>query len=77
MSPIARRQAQHASVIQLSTERAFLAPLPLDRLPGVGPRTTAALQRFGVTMVGSSAILPGALLGPAQGTLYATRRAPD
>jgi len=39
-------------------EAAFLAPLPISRLWGVGERTAAALRDFGVTTIGDLASLP-------------------
>jgi DNA polymerase IV len=42
---------------------AFLAPLPLSRLPGCGPATAARLERVGVRSIGDLAALPDPLLG--------------
>ncbi|TVQ95549.1 MAG: DNA polymerase IV [Deltaproteobacteria bacterium] len=56
------------------TERAFLAPLPVERLPGVGPRTCERLQRMGVfTVADVVALGPAALarvLGSAGPSLH-------
>ena len=41
-----------------SGDRSFLAPLPLDRLPGVGPKTEALLRNIGVSTIGQLAELP-------------------
>jgi DNA polymerase-4 len=53
------------------TERAFLAPLPVSRLWGVGPATLQRLERMGVHTIGDVAELPEsaltAALGPALG----------
>ncbi len=53
-------------------ERAFLAPLPIGRLWGVGPVTEEALRSVGITTVGEIANLDPQLLtaklGPAAGT---------
>lgn len=39
-------------VIEPGTEAAFLAPRPVRSLPGIGPKTSAALEQIGVTTVG-------------------------
>jgi DNA polymerase-4 len=33
------------------TERTFLSPLPVERIPGIGPKTNQALQRQGIKTV--------------------------
>jgi DNA polymerase-4 len=38
-------------VIRPGTEAAFLRPLPVGRLPGIGPRTQQRLARDGITVV--------------------------
>ncbi|MFQ6672810.1 MAG: DNA polymerase IV, partial [Candidatus Tectimicrobiota bacterium] len=43
-------------------EAAFLSPLPLHRLPGVGPATLRALRALGLTTVGDLAALDRSLL---------------
>ena len=49
-------------VVEPGTEAAFLAPLPIQRLWGVGERTAAALSELGVTTMGQLAELPSDLL---------------
>ncbi len=49
-------------VVPPGEEAAFLAPLPIERLWGVGPRTAAVLHEFGVRTIGDLAALPDALL---------------
>jgi DNA polymerase-4 len=43
-------------------EAAFLAPLPIARLPGVGPKTEGKLKRLGITTIGKLSITPLSLL---------------
>lgn len=43
-------------------ERAFLAPLPLGRLPGIGPRTEAVLKNLGIETIDQLATIPQHLL---------------
>jgi DNA polymerase-4 len=58
-------------VVPPDGETAFLHPLPVERLWGVGPKTSAKLRARGLTMVGEVARLPEAalvaMLGPASG----------
>jgi len=49
-------------VVPPGHEAAFLAPLPITRLWGVGARTAEALREFGVTTVGDLAALDAAVL---------------
>jgi DNA polymerase-4 len=44
-------------VIEPGTERAFLAPLPVSRLWGVGPATLTKLERIGLRSIGDIAAL--------------------
>ncbi|MGH7256177.1 MAG: DNA polymerase Y family protein [Nitrospirales bacterium] len=39
-------------VVPPGSESAFLAPRPVSALPGIGPKTTAALERLGVRLIG-------------------------
>jgi DNA polymerase-4 len=45
-------------VVEPGDEAAFLAPLPITRLWGVGERTATALRDFGVRTIGDLAALP-------------------
>jgi len=49
-------------VVPPGEEAAFLAPLPIRRLWGVGPQAQGALAEFGVTTIGQLAALPPATL---------------
>ena len=49
-------------VVPPTQEAAFLAPLPIRRLWGVGPQSQAALADYGVTTIGQLAALPAATL---------------
>jgi DNA polymerase-4 len=49
-------------VVPPGEEAAFLAPLPISRLWGVGEKTAEALREFGVTTIGDLAALPPDLL---------------
>jgi DNA polymerase-4 len=61
-------------VVAPGAEPAFLAPLPIARLWGVGPATAAALREYGVATVGDLAALPVEVLtrrfGPHGGSLH-------
>lgn len=48
-------------------EQKFLAPLPIRRVPGIGPKGEAELKRMGVTSVGDLARLPSERLEEAYG----------
>lgn len=49
-------------VVKPSAELAFLHPLPVGRLSGVGPQTRARLERLGLATVGQLAAQPRAAL---------------
>jgi DNA polymerase IV len=55
-------------VVPPGGEAAFLAPLPISRLWGVGPSTAAALRDFGVTTIGELAALDRSALVRRFGT---------
>ena len=48
--------------IEPGTEAAFLAPLPVGRLWGIGPKTQARLHAFGIATIGDVAALDDAML---------------
>lgn len=69
-------------VVEPGTDLAFLHPLPVSALPGVGPGTRSRLARFGVITVGDLAVIPldtlTASLGPSLGRhLHELARARD
>jgi len=49
-------------VVEPGTEQAFLAPLPITRLWGVGAKSAVALRDYGVRTIGDLAALPDDLL---------------
>ncbi len=55
-------------------EKQFLAPLPISKLPGVGPKTEQSLKAVGITTIGQLAALPPnsarRLLGDSGMALY-------
>jgi DNA polymerase-4 len=51
------------TVVPPGREASFLAPLPVRRLPGVGPRAEARLARAGIATVGALAALDDTSLG--------------
>src|SRR6267378_2524516 len=57
------RKPRGLVVVRPGDEAAFLAPLPLSRLPGCGPATAIKLERVGVRIIGDLAALPDPLLG--------------
>jgi DNA polymerase-4 len=57
------RKPRGLVVVQPGEEAAFLAPLPLAKLPGCGPATAVRLERVGVRTIGDLAALPDPLLG--------------
>jgi DNA polymerase IV len=57
-------------VVAPGEELAFLHPLPVERLWGVGPATRRRLDRFGVRTIGDLAALPEATLVSALGAAH-------
>ena len=53
-------------------ERSFLAPLPVNKLPGVGRKTQQALEEMGVATIGQLATLPSPVLRQAFGVVGET-----
>jgi DNA polymerase-4 len=62
-------------VIRPGEELAFLHPLPIEALWGVGPATAARLRRLGVTTVGELAGIPEQTLVLAVGRAHGTHLA--
>jgi DNA polymerase-4 len=73
LAKVASRVAKPDGLLVVAPDRelAFLHPLDVDRLWGVGPKTTAKLHERGITRVGEVAALDeavlAAMLGPAAG----------
>ena len=71
-SETAKRQPDHLWIVQPGEEAAFLAPLPIRALIGVGPKAEAKLVQAGITTIGDlAARQPGdltALFGRAYGS---------
>ena len=59
--------------VEPGTERAFLAPLPVSRLWGVGPATRQRLERMGVNTIGEVAALPDSALVASLGSALGSR----
>src|SRR3984893_7225551 len=57
------RKPRGLVVVRAGEEAAFLAPLPLSRLPGCGPATAVRLERGGVWTGGGMVSRPAPLLG--------------
>ena len=57
-------------VVEAGGELAFLHPLPVERLWGVGPATRRRLDRFGVRTIGDLAAVPEASLVAALGRAH-------
>ncbi|MDZ7291725.1 MAG: DNA polymerase IV [candidate division KSB1 bacterium] len=55
------------TICESGQEKAFLAPLPIKRLWGVGPKTEAHLQSMGFTTIGQIAQCPQQLLAEKLG----------
>jgi DNA polymerase IV len=53
-----RRKPGGVTVVPAGREAAFLAPFPVRRLPGVGPRAEERLRRAGIETIGALAALP-------------------
>ena len=53
-----RRKPAGLTVVRPGREAAFLAPLPLRLLPGVGPRADERLRAAGIETIGALAALP-------------------
>lgn len=56
-------------VVRAGEERAFLSALPLEHLPGVGPRMREQLNRFHLLTIGDLAALPDDLMQATFGRL--------
>ena len=50
------------TVVEPGTEKEFLAPLPIRRIWGVGPKAASSLERLGLKTIGDVAAMPRDLL---------------
>ncbi len=81
LARVACDAAKPAGILEVSpgAETAFLDPLPLARLPGVGPRAARDLERFNIRCIGELRRLPLSVLtrifGEARGRLLFERAA--
>ena len=57
-SEVAKAQPDHLSIVLPGEEAAFLAPLPVRSLVGVGPKAEERLQAAGITTIGELAAFP-------------------
>lgn len=63
-----REKPRGLTVVMPGTEAAFLAPLDVGAMSGVGPSTAATLAKMGVRTLGELARVPGEALERALGT---------
>ncbi len=77
MAKVASGLAKPAGVllVRAGTEAATLAPLPVRKLPGIGPVSEARLAAVGITTLGELVEAPEALLRPIFGAYTAGIRA--
>ena len=54
-------------VVEPGSEAAFLAPLPVERMPGIGPKASERLRQMGVNTLGTLAGMPLSVLQPIFG----------
>lgn len=62
------------TVVPHGHEAATLAPLPIERLPGIGPKSAARLRAHGITTLGQLAAAPEGLLVAIAGSHAASLR---
>jgi DNA polymerase-4 len=64
IAKVASKKAKPKGVLTVPPggERGFLAPMPLEELPGAGPSTVARLEKMGVRTIGELAAVPERVL---------------
>jgi len=60
VAKVASKQSKPDGLIEVPTggEKAFLAPLPIDKLPGIGEKTQKVLKELGIHTLGELATVP-------------------
>jgi len=71
-SEVAKQRDDHVCVVLPGTEAAFLAPLPVRALTGVGPKTEPRLHAAGITTIAQLAARPKEELLQLFGRSYGT-----
>ncbi|MCZ7585518.1 MAG: hypothetical protein M5R36_20445 [Deltaproteobacteria bacterium] len=59
------RKPDGLTIVPSDDVAAFLAPLPITKIPGIGPRAESALEKIGVHTIGQLARKPLFRTGPA------------
>jgi DNA polymerase-4 len=69
LAKLAAEEAGPSGVRRITADQqaSFLEPLPVARLPGVGPKTCATLERLGASRVGELLVLDRSVLEAALG----------
>ena len=63
------------TVVPHGNEASTLAPLPIERLPGIGPKSASRLREFGIVTLGELASAPERLIAGVVGSYAASLQA--